>query len=485
MPNPTLPSSRLNRLLPLGVLVPFIAAAIMIWGWPLTVDSDLYLHLKKGEIMVKAGRIVTTDVLTFTNAGKPDEIIHSWLSQLIFYFIYSISGWPGLMGLNLLLVFGILASVGLYTWRKTKSWGAVCLAMTVALLVHREVQVFRPQVFGELFFCIFCLQLLPRASNPLSYSWALKVAALVIVWLQLHPSGLIVLPITALLAAFQIVDLLLGDLDPVSKRKRTLSLAAMATLVAFACCINPMGPGIFSYSVNVSRICKYARIGEWLPPRLIVWLSFYPPKQTLWVGLGFLPVLLLGLIVSLFFKTRQWATLIWNERFDVLLSGVFVVNVVLAVRFTGYLIFSSTEAIAFWVLWRKRGRATRSVRESERAPLVAYFGVSLALLFTFRFYECNLVMESIEKVTRFLVSTDLDGNLYNTGAWGSYLHFYLPDKLGRSSDGRIWVNREQWTREIDEEKIYGQVRLDKLFEEDPRYDLVLVPSQFGIRLGHF
>src|SRR5688572_22020922 len=199
-----------------GLLLPLAAAAVMIYGWPIAPDNDLYFHLAAG----REGGPLLTDVFTYTESGKPDEAWHSWASQGILWEIYRHFGFTGLKVLNVFLVWLILGVVARFTWEKTRDWGAATLAATLALLVHHHVQILRPMLFGEVFFVAFAL-------NLRRWSWAVALP-LGILWANFHAS-VVLLPVLYCLAGKNPVPMI------------------------FAAAVNPRGFGLYTYAWELTR----------------------------------------------------------------------------------------------------------------------------------------------------------------------------------------------------------------------------------------
>src|SRR5262249_12634826 len=59
-------------------------------------DADFWWHLKTGEYIINTHSIPRTDFFSFTNYGKA-WVAHEWLSEAIFYVIYSRFGFTFLI----------------------------------------------------------------------------------------------------------------------------------------------------------------------------------------------------------------------------------------------------------------------------------------------------------------------------------------------------------------------------------------------------
>src|SRR5689334_21056571 len=79
-------------------------------------DGDFWWHLKTGEYILKHFSIPRVDFYSFTTPGKP-WVAHEWLSEVIFYFLYSH------FGFNLLIfLFTVLTVVAFWVvFRRSRS----------------------------------------------------------------------------------------------------------------------------------------------------------------------------------------------------------------------------------------------------------------------------------------------------------------------------------------------------------------------------
>src|ERR1051326_8011932 len=97
----------LDRRLRTFFSVYVFAYAFFFAARPLT-DADFWWHLKTGEYIVNTHSVPTTDLFSFTNYGKP-WVAHEWLSEVIFYLIYSRFGFN-----VLIVVFAILFALAFW-----------------------------------------------------------------------------------------------------------------------------------------------------------------------------------------------------------------------------------------------------------------------------------------------------------------------------------------------------------------------------------
>src|SRR5260370_8670825 len=96
--------SLIPSLSDLAFLIPIL---VLFWcttgvGWLLT-DSDTGWHIRAGEWILKNGRVPTTDVFSFTMAGKP-WFAWEWLSDVFMATVHRSGGLPGIVLASLLLL---------------------------------------------------------------------------------------------------------------------------------------------------------------------------------------------------------------------------------------------------------------------------------------------------------------------------------------------------------------------------------------------
>ena len=142
------------------------------------VDVDLWWNLKTGEHIVKNLEIPHLDIFSYTLAKRP-WIDHEWLSQVVFYLIFSMFGW---VGLNVLKAFIIslcfLILIFLSTSRHKNLIYAVFFTL-LSILAFGYRSFVRPEIFSYLFLCIF-LYILEKKKR------LYLLPFLQIIWVNLH-----------------------------------------------------------------------------------------------------------------------------------------------------------------------------------------------------------------------------------------------------------------------------------------------------------
>ena len=237
------------------------AYAIMFASRPLS-DGDFWWHLKTGEYISKNSLIPRTDFFSFTNYGKP-WVAHEWLSELIFYAIYSRLNFNALI-----LIFAVVTALAFWIALK-RSTAHPFIGGFAALLgvwsVLPTVGV-RPRAFTLLLASIYLAILgrYARTGQGQAIWWLVPLMAL---WANLHGGFLIGL----VLILLAIVGILLDAwaarerFKPIWPRVGRLALVFMGSLLAG--CLNPQGWRIylFPFEIFFSPI-QQREVTDWLSP---------------------------------------------------------------------------------------------------------------------------------------------------------------------------------------------------------------------------
>jgi hypothetical protein len=117
----------------LWLALPFFLIVTKGFLFPLPL-LDFWWHLKMGEIIVTTHSIPRTDLFSFTAAGKP-FIIQNWLSEVIYYKIYELGGFPLLVLLNTVLLAAALLPVYLLCREATSRTKLAVFAAFMAAFV--------------------------------------------------------------------------------------------------------------------------------------------------------------------------------------------------------------------------------------------------------------------------------------------------------------------------------------------------------------
>ena len=251
----------LDRRLRTFFSVYVFAYAFFFAARPLT-DADFWWHLKTGEYIVNTHSVPTTDLFSFTNYGKP-WVAHEWLSEVIFYLIYSRFGFN-----VLIVVFAILTALAF--WVVYQRTGSHPLIGSVATLlgvwtVLPTIGV-RPRVFTLLLSSVYLAVLARYLKRGKGHEiwWLVPLMA---IWVNLHGGFLIGLVLIGLTLIGLPLDAWLSRerLMAAWPRVRMLSLVLVGCLLAVL--LNPHGIKIykFPFEIFLSPVQQEA-IVDWQSP---------------------------------------------------------------------------------------------------------------------------------------------------------------------------------------------------------------------------
>ncbi len=239
------------------------------------VDPDLWWHLRTGQWILETGRIPHVDPFSFTRAGHA-WVSHEWLSEVIFYEIWSHLGFGGLI-----IFSAVITTAGFlllyFRCGCIPYWAAA--ATSLGALASAPAWGVRPQMFTFALVSLL-LWLLERGEHR---PWILLVIPpMFLLWLNLH-AGLALGPV--LMVAYAVgllVEVALGTspwclVGPSVLRIFSLILVCLALVP-----LNPRGVQLYRYPFDTLLSSSMRSfIVEWFSadfhqarftPYLLVWL---------------------------------------------------------------------------------------------------------------------------------------------------------------------------------------------------------------------
>jgi hypothetical protein len=225
-------------------------------------DGDFWWHLKTGEYIVKNLSIPRTDFYSFTSFGK-HWVAHEWLSEVIFYLIYS------RLGFNTLIFLFTLLTVAAFwvVFRRSQSHPFVKgIALLLGVWSIIPTIGVRPRTFTLLLAAIY-LAILQRFVREREMRIVWWLVPLMILWVNLHAGYLIGLVLIGVTIVGVAVDAWAAG-EKLSSRwtsLKTLSLVFLACLVAVN--LNPQGPRIFVFPFEFFfSPVQQDQVIDWLSP---------------------------------------------------------------------------------------------------------------------------------------------------------------------------------------------------------------------------
>ena len=404
---------------------------------------DTFWQLQSGKYIWQTKSFIYTDL--FSIAAEVPRIEHCWLSDLIFYGLYSLGGY-GLLGLLKPLLM-TLCAVLLWCWNRRLGVASTVVlpVLGLCLLASEASWLVRPQLWTFVLSLLYLhLLFAGRELGLRAWLWLVPVMAL---WANLH---------AACVFGFVLVGLFwLGELIRFFRRQTTgaslVALALVGMLVFAAAFINPYGykiPLILFGNINLHDIDNPGQLlnMEWLPPTFAQVPLFY--------GV----MLLWGVVILVRLRRLDPMEAIFYLAF--LYMGLSMIrHTTLVVLLTGYFLPAGVAA-AFPALTQPKPGAW--LRWGTLAVLAG--------MLVLRGYQGFIgvgLKESEYPVaaTEFLLREQLPAPLYNSYDWGGYLMWRLyPDYLvfvdGRSdspatfsASSLVDARRPEWSQLLDDYKI--------------------------------
>lgn len=239
------------------------------------IDPDLWWHLRTGQWIVESGTVPRVDPFSFTRAGHA-WVSHEWLSEVVFYEIWSHLGFGGLITFS-----AVITTAGfLLLYLRcggTSYWAAAVTSL--GALASAPAWGVRPQMFTFAFASLL-LWLLDRSERR---AWVLlAIPPLFLLWLNLH-AGFALGP--ALLLAYGLgllVEVALGDSAWRLAGPTILRVAAVLVVCLALVPLNPSGVQLYRYPFDTLLSSSMRSfIVEWssadfhqgrYAPYLLVWL---------------------------------------------------------------------------------------------------------------------------------------------------------------------------------------------------------------------
>ena len=135
-----------------GLIVLFLALTFLLGVFPLK-DTDIYWHLRTGELIRQTGQVPRTDLFTFTRVGVPWIDLH-WIFQVGVSWLHERGG---VVALNLAKCVVTCVAVLLLVTARRREWPVwvMLIAWLPAILVLGGRIYVRPETLTLLYLSIF------------------------------------------------------------------------------------------------------------------------------------------------------------------------------------------------------------------------------------------------------------------------------------------------------------------------------------------
>jgi hypothetical protein len=391
----------------------------MIFACVVPAQSDTFYHLRSGRAMWETGWFLEREAFSHTARGQPLHN-HWWLSQLLFYGLYSVGG-PVLLS----AAAGVSAFLALYlSWRLVRGSVETRIVLMIAFMLVLSQWSVRPQVFSMLL-----LMLVIRLVLANRLAW---ISPLFLVWANAH--ALVVLGILA--AAAVVLEALVWS------RYRLRSAILLALAAAAAPMLSPLGLHYWPRVIETVRESRHLGIHEYRS-------AFAAGTH----ALGFW-ILLAALAIMVLRARRRLVQLTAGERVLLLTSGLFALAAMVSVRNVAFFALVAVPALS-------RVFPASSPRRPRPAagPAVALLAVAIVIggiFVVFRWRDGGVVLgwRPIGPAAIAAIRA-CPGPMYNGFNEGGVLMWFVPEQPV-FVDGRVEAYPAEFLRRAVRAGLYGE-----------------------------
>ncbi|MEW6617572.1 MAG: hypothetical protein AB1333_04125 [Patescibacteria group bacterium] len=385
-------------------------------------NEDLGRHIKLGEIISETHTVPNINLFTYTNPDFP-FINHHWLSEVIYFYLYSRFGSTGLEILTIFLLFSAFFTVSYIAIKKSTLLASLFSILLFIPLISDRIKV-RPESFGYFLFAL-CLYFLFFKKTKHTI-WVIPL--LVLLWINLHITfafgGL-------LIAAFILKEFITSHKEG-TVIKNLFLFGGLCIAVLF---VNPNGWKGALAPLSIFGNYGY-RIVEnqnlfFLIPRLFNWIYIY---HLVAVGT------FLIFFVWWFLSAKKNKTTDWNIFSLGLLTLICGIGGIVMVKNIPFFILSGIPTLALILSHTQFPKKINKLFPEELKTLLTSVLILGLLWFPFYFLKNgNIKMETYESgkyAVDFFIQKNIPGNIFNNFDIGGYLDYRLYPKYKTFVDNR-------------------------------------------------
>lgn len=391
---------------------------LLAMAFRVSVDTDVWWHLRLGREIVETGQAVYADTYSWTAAGTV-HYNHSAMAQVVLHTAWTVAGHAGLSFFT-----ALLAVTGMYFVYRAGS-GSVYLQGFILVVGATAASAFwspRPQMFSFHFAAVLYWLLMVFKRQRRDRIW--WVVPLMWLWSNAHGGYLFGYVMVGAFIVGELLNHLAGAGDKVIAF-RDLRKLVLATLVSLPLLVvNPLGARIFVKPLETLLMPELRQyILEWQAPDLTSPVSW-----------GF--VVLLGLIIAAVWSSRR--------KFDftewILLCGTGFMAMTAARNLSLFAIVAAPIATihledvldrAGWTIPRRTFETPG--RLALNFLLIGLVTAAVALRVSYvidpETIEHTLSAHLPVAAVEHLKFESLTGPLFNSYNWGGYLIYHLPNHL--------------------------------------------------------
>jgi len=236
-----------------ALLVGLAAFALAAFSPGLLNDGDTYWHIRAGEWMIAHGRVLRSDVFSYTVAGS-DWHTQEWLAETLMALSWR-AGWPG-VHLLFAACAGLAAGVTSFFARKRMDLVPALLTVVLGLACVTGSLLARPHTLTLPLLAIWTAGLaFAREQDSSPRWWLLAVMPL---WANLHGSFAFGLALAGALG----IEAIAQSEQP---KKAALGWGLFLMAATASAMITPFGVQTLLFPFKLSALQGLGHLGEWQP----------------------------------------------------------------------------------------------------------------------------------------------------------------------------------------------------------------------------
>ncbi len=416
---------RLYLVILLGIII-LISARYIIR--PIE-DPDFFWHIATGKWIVNNMALPADDPFAYTtpkDLGSREHFILTsyWLTQVIYYLIYSISGFNGITILKIFLGIAILFFIYIIGKRADRVILLSLIALAAMSLFHLYPME-RPQVFSFLFFAIL-IYILEKAKEGKYNIFYLPL--LMLIWSNMHGGHLIGQVVIVLYLFAETVTTQFS----ITKKNINVSFKRFLLICSLGLIASLLNPNTYKAAIGLLGTDEFAsEITEYLSSIVYFRATFDKAILIYWI------ILLLSILTM---------------TYKIFKKGINLTDLLMLAGL-GYFSFFQIRHIAFFVIWAVPFIVI-SLRDFGKKDMLRLISILLSITFfiflillprEFMRLKNNINLFSTgrwvidnypEMAASFIKKKNIKGNMYNDYDWGGYLIWALYPGKKVFVDGR-------------------------------------------------
>jgi len=400
-------------------------------------DVDFFWHIATGKWIAQNHSLPQSDPFSYTTPVTPSDrakfiLTSYWLSQTLYYFIYYLGGYGGIMGMRFVIV-SLLCIVLYKLGRPAEKSVVLGIIFLVMIVLLRTYPMERPQVFSFLFFAVLLYQLNQLCTvSPLTGKYLLPLPFTMLLWSNVHGGHLLGQAVLVIYVLAEALKFIRPGLKPMGKHQY-LKFLIPCGLALLTSTINPntyKAMSVFLGGGELMTVVEYqstvtAFLETFLPQIVIYWV-----------------LLLVALVATVYNAIKRRLNI--TEVFLLIALGYFSF---MTMRFVPFFLISAVPATSQFISKVSRQRIAKTAVLCMSLIVFAYF---LTLPGAFNNLK-NLIHHKADRLVSdffpgsavtFIEAEGLKGNMYNYYDWGGYLIWRL------SPQRKVFIDNRQLDERI-------------------------------------